>query len=105
MKLALLRKVLDPPEPEVVEEALNHLIDINAIEKLHSTRIRYEPTFHGRLIDGLPLSFEASVLTLKFGNVGLIHEGILIGIMQDVQPLPIHHPFGNQGLVSFFLSQ
>lgn len=100
-----MRKVLDAPDPELVEEALKHLVDINALEKLQSTRPRYEPTFHGRLIDGLPLSFEASVLALKFGEVGLICEGILIGIMQDIQPLPILHPFGNQGLVSdlFFL--
>ncbi|KAJ4789548.1 RNA helicase family protein [Rhynchospora pubera] len=101
----LLKKVLDPPDTQLVEEALKHLVDINALEELQSTRLRYEPTFYGRLVDGLPLSFEASVLSLKFGEVSLIHEGVLIGIMQDVQPLPIVHPFGNQGLDSHRLEQ
>ncbi|KAJ4782641.1 RNA helicase family protein [Rhynchospora pubera] len=99
----LLKKVLDPPDTQLVEEALKHLVDINALEELQSTRLRYEPTFYGRLVDGLPLSFEASVLSLKFGEVSLIHEGVLIGIMQDVQPLPIVHPFGNQGLFSSYI--
>ncbi|XLS96581.1 hypothetical protein HN51_039320, partial [Arachis hypogaea] len=47
-----------------------------------------------------PLSFDASVLVLKFGNAGMIREGILLGIIMDTQPLPILHPFGEEILFS-----
>ncbi|QHN84821.1 Zinc finger CCCH domain-containing protein [Arachis hypogaea] len=63
-------------------------------------RGRYEPTFYGQLIASCPLSFDASVLVLKFGNAGMIREGILLGIIMDTQPLPILHPFGEEILFS-----
>jgi len=47
------------------------------------------------------LSFDSSVLTLKFCELGAVHEGILISIMLDIQPLPILQPFGYQVLVCF----
>ncbi|KAF2315016.1 hypothetical protein GH714_037571 [Hevea brasiliensis] len=73
---ALLQKVLDPPHPQVVEEALNLLVRINALRT--STRGRYEPSFYGRLLASFSLSFDASVLILKFGDIGLLREGILM---------------------------
>ncbi|KAJ9171817.1 hypothetical protein P3X46_015130 [Hevea brasiliensis] len=93
---ALLQKVLDPPHPQVVEEALNLLVRINALRT--STRGRYEPSFYGRLLASFSLSFDASVLILKFGDIGLLREGILMGILMDTQPLPILHPFGEENL-------
>jgi len=60
---------------------------------------RYEPTFYGCLLNSLPLSFDSSVLALKFCELGAVHEGILISIMLDIQPLPIVQPFGYQALV------
>ncbi|KAL4338713.1 hypothetical protein AHAS_Ahas12G0237700 [Arachis hypogaea] len=39
---------------------------MRALEK--TPRGRYEPTFYGQLIASCPLSFDASVLVLKFGN-------------------------------------
>ncbi|KAF2315012.1 hypothetical protein GH714_037553 [Hevea brasiliensis] len=91
---ALLQKVLDPPHPQVVEEALNLLVCVNALRT--STRGRYEPSFYGRLLASFSLSFDASVLILKFGDIGLLREGILMGILMDTQPLPILHPFGEE---------
>ncbi|KAF2315010.1 hypothetical protein GH714_037540 [Hevea brasiliensis] len=93
---ALLQKVLDPPHPQVVEEALNLLVHIKAPRI--STRGRYEPSFYGRLLASFSLSFDASVLILKFGDIGLLREGILMGILMDAQPLPILHPFGEEHL-------
>lgn len=94
-----MQKVLDPPDPETVDDALSLLVHIHAVEKIHSHRGRYEPTFYGRLLDYLPLSFDASLLALKFGEIGFLREGILISILMDIQPLPILQPFGQQILV------
>ena len=96
---ALLQKVLNPPDPDAVEDALESLVQIHALEKTSSGR--YQPTFYGCLLNSLPLSFDSSVLTLKFCELGAVHEGILISIMLDIQPLPILQPFGYQVLVCF----
>ncbi|KAL6626494.1 hypothetical protein ACP70R_030220 [Stipagrostis hirtigluma subsp. patula] len=92
----LLQKVLDPPDSDAIEDALESLVQIHALEKSNSGR--YVPTFYGCLLNSLPLSFDSSVLTLKFGELGALHEGILISIMLDIQPLPILQPFGYKAL-------
>lgn len=95
---ALLQKALDPPPSDIVEEALNLLVHMHALERI-SPRGRYEPTFYGRLLASFSLSFDASVVVLKFGDVGMLREGILLGILMDTQPLPILRPFGDELLV------
>ncbi|KAL6505026.1 hypothetical protein OROGR_024843 [Orobanche gracilis] len=90
---ALLQKAMDPPDPDVVDDALDLLVQMRVLEKA-SLRTRHEPTFYGRLLASFTLSFDASVLILKFGEIGMIHEGILLGILMDLQPLPILRPFG-----------
>ncbi|VVB03643.1 unnamed protein product [Arabis nemorensis] len=92
----LLAKAMDPPTPDVVGDALNMLLSIRALRK--SSRGRYEPTFYGRLLASFPLSFDASILAVKFGELGMLREGILLGVMMDTQPLPISHPFGDDSL-------
>ncbi|PKA57682.1 Zinc finger CCCH domain-containing protein 4 [Apostasia shenzhenica] len=99
----LLQKVLDPPDLETIEDAISLLIYLHALEKVHSHRSHCEPTFYGRLLDSLPLSFDASVLALKFGEVGFLREGILISILMDIQPLPILQPFGHPLLCAEYL--
>ncbi|WOL18448.1 hypothetical protein Cni_G27243 [Canna indica] len=94
----LLQRALDPPDANIVEDALSLLIKIKALDKPLSNRGRYEPTFYGLLLDSLPLSFDASLLALKFGEIGMLREGILISILMDVQPTPIIQPFGTQNL-------
>lgn len=96
----LLQKALDPPDPQVVEDALDLLVQMRALEKT-PPRGRFEPTFYGRLLASFSLSFDASVLVLKFGQIGMLREGILLGIMMDTLPLPILHPFGEEVLVIF----
>ncbi|KAM3407111.1 hypothetical protein ACQJBY_000896 [Aegilops geniculata] len=92
----LLQKILNPPESAVIKDALETLVQIDAVQPALSGG--YQPSFYGYLLNSLPLSFHASVLTLKFGEMGYLHEGILIGIMLDIQPLPILQPFGDQAL-------
>ena len=99
----LLQRSLDPPHVEVVEDALNLLAHMHALEKT-PPRGRYEPTFYGRLLASFALSFDASVLILKFGSIGMLREGILLGVLMDTQPLPILRPFGNEGLVFTYLN-
>lgn len=93
-----MQKVLDPPSAEVVGDALNLLVQMRTLEK-RSPRGRYEPTFYGRLLASFSLSFDASVLVVKFGEIGMLREGILLGILMDTQPLPILQPFGDDNLV------
>lgn len=90
---ALLQKAMDPPEPYVVEDALDLLVRIRALERA-SPRGRNEPTYYGRLLSSFSLSFDASVLVLKFAEIGMVREGILFGILMDQQPLPILRSFG-----------
>ncbi|KAJ0589881.1 putative RNA helicase transcription factor C3H family [Helianthus annuus] len=97
----LLQKVMDPPRPEVVDDALELLVHIHALEKT-SPRGRFEPTFYGRLLSSFSLSFDASMLILKFGEAGMLREGIIMGILMDTQPLPIIRPFGQEALFSKF---
>ncbi|KAL2535291.1 Zinc finger CCCH domain-containing protein 31 [Forsythia ovata] len=94
---ALLQKAMDPPEPHVVEDALNLLVHIRALEKA-SPRGHHEPTFYGRLLASFSLSFDASLLIIKFGERGMLREGIVFGILMDLQPLPILSPFGQENL-------
>ncbi|XP_010545017.1 PREDICTED: DExH-box ATP-dependent RNA helicase DExH8 [Tarenaya hassleriana] len=98
---ALLAKAMDPPKPGVVEDALNVLISMQALRRL--PRGRYEPTFYGQLLASFPLSFDASVLVVKFGEMGMIREGILLGVLMDMQPLPIFHPFGDESLFMWYV--
>ncbi|KAJ3693726.1 hypothetical protein LUZ60_009206 [Juncus effusus] len=93
----LLGKVLDPPDPQTIHSALQSLLEMEALE-ISSPALKYKPTFYGRLIDALPLSFDSSVLTLKMCEIGVLYEGILMGVLMDVQPLPILRPFGDQEL-------
>ncbi|KAL7120266.1 hypothetical protein ACP275_02G112700 [Erythranthe tilingii] len=92
---ALLQKTMDPPNPDVVEDALDLLVHMRAIKKA-SMRGHHEPTFYGRLLSSFTLSFDASILILKFGNIGMLREGIIFGILMDLQPLPILRPFGQE---------
>ncbi|KAL3827824.1 hypothetical protein ACJIZ3_016626 [Penstemon smallii] len=92
---ALLQKAMDPPDPDVVDDALDLLVHMSALKK-SSFRGRHEPTFYGQLLASFSLSFDASVLILKFGDIGMLREGILLGILMDLQPLPILRPFGQE---------
>jgi hypothetical protein len=69
----LLQKTLDPPNPQIVEDALSLHVQMGALEKT-PTRGQYEPTFYGQLLASFLLSFDSSVLVLKFGDGGVLRE-------------------------------
>ncbi|XP_062088770.1 DExH-box ATP-dependent RNA helicase DExH8 isoform X2 [Humulus lupulus] len=98
----LLQRALDPPRPDIVEDALNLLVHMRTLKKT-SPRGRYEPTFYGRMLASFSLSFDASVLILKFGHIGMLREGILLGVLMDTQPLPILRPFGDELLSTEYM--
>ncbi|KAF8006726.1 hypothetical protein BT93_K0898 [Corymbia citriodora subsp. variegata] len=98
----LLQKALDPPDPDVVQDAIDLLVLMGALKI--SPRGRLEPTFYGHLLACFSLSFDASLLIIKFGEVGLLHEGILLGALIDTQPLPIVHPFGEEILFRQYIN-
>ncbi|XP_031739695.1 DExH-box ATP-dependent RNA helicase DExH8 isoform X2 [Cucumis sativus] len=97
----LLQKTLDPPDANVVEDALSLLVNMQALKR--SPRGRYEPTYYGSLLASFSLSFDSSVLILKFGDIGMLHEGILLGILMDTQPLPVLRPFGENNLYAEYI--
>ncbi|KAG6606962.1 DExH-box ATP-dependent RNA helicase DExH8, partial [Cucurbita argyrosperma subsp. sororia] len=97
----LLQKALDPPDGNVVEDALNLLVRMKALKK--TPRGRYEPTYYGSLLASFSLSFDSSVLILKFGDIGMLHVGILLGILMDTQPLPVLRPFGENNLYAEYI--
>ncbi|XP_038905398.1 DExH-box ATP-dependent RNA helicase DExH8 isoform X2 [Benincasa hispida] len=97
----LLQKTLDPPAANVVEDALSLLVHMQALKR--SPRCRYEPTYYGSLLASFSLSFDSSVLILKFGDIGMLHEGILLGILMDTQPLPVLRPFGENNLYADYI--
>lgn len=39
------------------------------------------------------------MIILKFGDMGMLREGILLGVLMDTQPLPILRPFAQDILV------
>ncbi|GAB4829881.1 hypothetical protein Ancab_019527 [Ancistrocladus abbreviatus] len=98
----LLQKALDSPNSEIIDDALSMLVRIKALKKTQP-RGRYEPTFYGRLLTSFSLSFDASVLILKFAGVGMLREGILLGILMDTQPQPILRPFGEEILFTEYI--
>lgn len=89
---------MDPPETYVVEDAIDVLVHMRALERA-SSRGHHEPTYYGRLLSSFSLSFDAAVLLLKFADIGMVREGILFGILMDQQPLPIVRPFGQNNQV------
>ncbi|EPS60363.1 hypothetical protein M569_14440, partial [Genlisea aurea] len=91
---ALLQKVMDPPHPDVVQDALDLLVHLKALEKTY--RGSYVPTYYGRLLISFCLSFDSSIIVLKLADMGMLREGILIGILFDLLPLPIFRPFGQE---------
>ncbi|GMH13625.1 hypothetical protein Nepgr_015466 [Nepenthes gracilis] len=101
-KSVLLRKALEPPDPEIIDDALNLLVQMKALQKMQP-RLRHDPTFYGRLLASFSLSFDTSVLILKCGSVGILREGILFGKRRDTQPLPVLRPFGQDKLFTEYI--
>lgn len=66
---SMSKKLMDPPEPQFVEDAPDLLVHMHALEKA-SSKGRNELTYYGRLLSSF-LSFDVSVLVLKFDGIGM----------------------------------
>ncbi|CAN0889021.1 DExH-box ATP-dependent RNA helicase DExH8 [Linum grandiflorum] len=97
MSPGLLRKSLDPPSPEVVEDALDVLVSMKALDKTYPSG-RCVPTFYGQLLASFSLPLDAAVLIVKFGSIGLLREGVILAVLMDTVPVPIVNPFGEDHL-------
>ncbi|XP_057822066.2 DExH-box ATP-dependent RNA helicase DExH8 isoform X2 [Cryptomeria japonica] len=99
----LFQKALDPPPQETVEDATDTLVSIGALKVSSDHRQKVEPTLYGRLLGSLPLSLEASMLVVKFGQCGFLREGAVIGSLMDSRPMPIVQPFGEKSLFNSYV--
>jgi hypothetical protein len=99
----LFQRALDPPNWKTIQDALDLLVSLDALKVPSHHRGKYEPTLYGNLLGSLPLSLEASMLVIKFGQCGFLREGALIGSLMDARPMPIIQPFGQQSLFNKYV--
>ena len=67
----------------VFQDALDLLVSLDALKAPSHHRGKCEPTLYGNLLGSLPLSLEASMLVIKFGQCGFLREGAIIGLLMD----------------------
>ncbi|OAE27235.1 hypothetical protein AXG93_473s1060 [Marchantia polymorpha subsp. ruderalis] len=90
---ALLKKCMNPPHVDTIEDALDALKEMKAIE--YDQKGKHRPTFYGRLLVCLPLSLESAIMVVRGGQLGYTREAALLAAIQDCTPNPISRPFGN----------
>ncbi|KAG6552670.1 hypothetical protein Mapa_005617 [Marchantia paleacea] len=90
---ALLKKCMNPPLVDTINDALDALEEMEAIE--YDQKGKQKPTFYGRLLVSLPLSLESSIMVVRGGQLGYTREAALLASIQDCTPNPISKPFGN----------
>lgn len=94
---ALLKKSMNPPASETVQDALETLEEMNASHT--DAKGKHLPTLYGQLLVSLPLSLEASVLVVRGGQLGYPRESAVLAAILDSTPNPILKPFGDALLV------
>lgn len=99
----LFQRALDPPDWKTIQDALDLLVSLGALRAPSHHRGKYEPTLYGNLLGSLPLSLEASMLVIKFGQCGFLREGAIIGSLMDARPMPIIQPFGQKSLFNKYV--
>lgn len=95
--VALLKKSMNAPRRETVEDALDTLEDMNAMHT--DAKGKHQPTLYGQLLVSLPLSLEASVVVVRGGQLGYPRESAVLAAISHSTPNPIVKPFGNANLV------
>eukprot|EP00887_Chlorella_sp_A99_P007864 scaffold20.g7864.t1 len=103
----LLGRAMNPPDPQVVSDALAYLVEIRAAANPPgSTRLlsgptppaaaaSLQPTPLGRMLGELPVSLEASQLLANGGKLGLLQPAAVLAALLSVSPLPISQPFAS----------
>eukprot|EP00529_Nitzschia_sp_RCC80_P005200 CAMPEP_0113447584 /NCGR_PEP_ID=MMETSP0014_2-20120614/4315_1 /TAXON_ID=2857 /ORGANISM="Nitzschia sp." /LENGTH=1015 /DNA_ID=CAMNT_0000338747 /DNA_START=26 /DNA_END=3073 /DNA_ORIENTATION=+ /assembly_acc=CAM_ASM_000159 len=91
---------MDAPDVEVVEDAVEYLVGIDACrESLNfygRSTSEISPTHFGTLLSAMAMSVEDAKVVLQGGQLGLLYETLaFIAIIQQ-KPSPIVHVFGDQ---------
>ncbi|GAB4821707.1 hypothetical protein N2152v2_008753 [Parachlorella kessleri] len=90
----LLARCMDPPDPQVVQDALEHLEDIGAAEPKAKAG-QYQATPYGRFLGHMPVSLEAAQLVAQGGKAGLLQPAAVLAAILNITPFPIHRPFAS----------
>lgn len=98
----ILERCLDPPDPEVVDDAIKYLTEMGAVEKSKSILSssptpdrRVFPTQYGEILAALPLNVSDAKIVLAGGQLGLLHETLALRAIYNHKPSPISHKFGS----------
>eukprot|EP00546_Thalassionema_frauenfeldii_P017304 CAMPEP_0178901038 /NCGR_PEP_ID=MMETSP0786-20121207/3794_1 /TAXON_ID=186022 /ORGANISM="Thalassionema frauenfeldii, Strain CCMP 1798" /LENGTH=1053 /DNA_ID=CAMNT_0020572083 /DNA_START=95 /DNA_END=3253 /DNA_ORIENTATION=- len=107
---ATLQECLDPPDPQIVEGAIEFLqgtgavqsnlniFDANSNTRRNSKRFNgcmVVPTQYGEILSALPLNVSDAKIVLAGGQLGLLHETIALRAIYNHKPSPIIHNFGD----------
>mmetsp|Transcript_20991 Transcript_20991/g.31838 ORF Transcript_20991/g.31838 Transcript_20991/m.31838 type:complete len:1102 (+) Transcript_20991:182-3487(+) len=105
---SILQECLDPPDPQIVERAIEFLQGAGAVqsntnifdantrrnlERLNGNKVL--PTQYGEILSALPLSVSDAKIVLAGGQLGLLHETIALRAIYNHKPSPIIHKFGD----------
>lgn len=99
----LFAKCLDPPTSEVVDNAIDFLVEIDACQKVKSVfdfmnrgaAEKISPTDYGTLLSSLSMSVAEARIVLEGGKLGLLHEILAFMAIYNHRPSPIVHIFGD----------
>ncbi|KAK3259112.1 hypothetical protein CYMTET_31878, partial [Cymbomonas tetramitiformis] len=114
----IMSRCMDPPSPEVIEDAVTYLVEIEACTTSNgvgeaaacrssgqrsarragsTTRSSppAKPTMYGKMLASMPVSLEAAELVAQGGGAGILHESVVLAAMM-AQPLPVRRMFADQ---------
>jgi peptide subunit release factor 1 (eRF1) len=87
----LFAKCLDPPTSEVVDNAIDFLVEIDACQKVKSVfdfmnrgaAEKISPTDYGTLLSSLSMSVAEARIVLEGGKLGLLRNSCFYGNLQS----------------------
>lgn len=88
----VMNQCLDPPPPEVIDDAFEYLQYIGACVA-HGRS--YMPTKMGDLLAALPMTVEDCQIVVAGAQLGLLHETLALRAIFSHKPAPIVHHFGD----------
>ena len=99
---AVLENCLDPPDPQIVEGAIQYLEEMGAVQKSEIVLSpsspedrKVFPTQYGEIVAALPLNVADAKVVLAGGQLGLLHETLALRAIYNHKPAPISHKFGS----------
>ena len=106
----LFSKCLDPPDDEVINDAIDYLVQVQACQRRLSApeMIMFgfgnrqsdpgetiSPTDLGSLLSTLAMGVDEARVVLEGGRLGLLHEMLAFMAILKHKPSPIVHFFGD----------